>query len=516
MGLCVYNTLKRDKEPFQPLHPPQVGVYVCGPTVYGHSHVGHAKSYISFDVIVRWLRYSGYDVTYVQNITDVGHLTDNADDGEDKVIAESRRRGRHPMAIAEAFTCSYLADMDALGCERPDIQPRATGHITEQIALCQKLIEAGHAYEVNGSVYYSVRSFAGYGKLSGRVPDELVAGARVDVVDEKRDPLDFAVWKAADPSHIMQWPSPWGLGFPGWHLECSAMSMKYLGETFDIHGGGLENQFPHHECEICQSEGATGAAFAKYWLHNHMVTVGGEKMGKSKGNFVLIKDIIDPDWPVHPLVGRKYDPLVLRYYVLSSHYRSDLDFNAEGLEAAENGLKRLHTAVAGLRRAIERAGSDGGSAGIDLDRYRNQFAAAMDDDFGAPNALAVLFELTREVNGVLNSGKAVRREEWQAVHQVYADLGGAVLGLVPNVIRSVGGIGLGAQLGSILSRMAGLSGPVPLGTDLTDLLMDIIIGLRKQAKADRNFTVADQIRDQLKDIGVILEDGRDGTTWRMA
>ena len=256
MALHVFNTLHRRRERFEPLDPPKVRMYVCGPTVYGHSHIGHAKSYLSFDLMVRWLRYSGYKVTYVQNITDVGHLTDDADEGEDKIIAEARRRGLHPMAIAELFTTSYLADMDALGLQRPDIQPRATGHIPEQIAMAETLLARGHAYEVNGSVYYDVHSFDDYGQLSGRRLDEVESGARVAVLEEKRDPRDFALWKAAEPGHIMRWPSPWGVGYPGWHLECSAMSVKYLGESFDIHGGGLENQFPHHECEIAQSEGA--------------------------------------------------------------------------------------------------------------------------------------------------------------------------------------------------------------------------------------------------------------------
>jgi cysteinyl-tRNA synthetase len=257
MPLRIYNSLTREREEFQPLNPPHVGVYVCGPTVYGHSHLGHAKSYVSFDAIVRWLRFSGYNVTYIQNITDVGHLTDDADSGEDKVIAEARRRGLHPMAVVESFTHSYLEDMDALGNARPDIMPRATGHIPEQIALVQKLIETGHAYESGGSVYFDVSSFKEYGKLSGRSVDEMEAGARVAINSAKRHPADFAVWIHADPGHLMKWPSPWGDGYPGWHVECSAMSQKYLGDTLDIHGGGMENKFPHHECEIAQSESAT-------------------------------------------------------------------------------------------------------------------------------------------------------------------------------------------------------------------------------------------------------------------
>ncbi|HET6272538.1 MAG TPA: cysteine--tRNA ligase, partial [Bacteroidota bacterium] len=289
MGLRIYNTLTRRKEEFKPLHEGHVNLYVCGPTVYGDSHLGHAKSYISFDVVVRYLRYLGYRVLYVQNITDVGHLLGDANDGEDRLLKQSRLEQKHPMQVAETYTRSFFEDMDALNVLRPDISPRATGHITEQIQIIQQLMQKSLAYEANGSVYFDVQKFPEYGKLSGRRVDEMEAGARVEVKSEKRHPADFALWKKAEPEHIMRWPSPWGDGFPGWHVECSAMSMKYLGESFDIHGGGLENQFPHHECEIAQSEGATGKPFVKYWLHNNMVTVNGQKMGKSLGNFTTLK-----------------------------------------------------------------------------------------------------------------------------------------------------------------------------------------------------------------------------------
>ncbi|MFN3394794.1 MAG: cysteine--tRNA ligase, partial [Candidatus Thermochlorobacter sp.] len=273
MPLKIYNTLTRQKEVFVPLVPDRVGIYVCGPTVYGHSHIGHAKSYVSFDVVVRWFKHLGYKVKYVQNITDVGHLTDNADEGEDKIAVQARREKLEPMEIAQAYTRSFYEDMDALGVLRPNIAPTASGHIPEQIEIIKTLIAKGHAYEVNGNVYFDVSSFPGYGKLSGRTNQEdLEAGARVAVRREKRNPSDFALWKKAEPNHIMKWPSPWSVGYPGWHIECSAMSMKYLGETFDIHGGGLENQFPHHECEIAQSEAATGKPFVRYWMHNNMVT----------------------------------------------------------------------------------------------------------------------------------------------------------------------------------------------------------------------------------------------------
>ncbi len=489
MALHVYNTLTRQLEEFVPLVPGRVRMYVCGPTVYGHSHIGHAKSYVSFDLMARWLRYSGLEVTYVQNITDVGHLTDDADEGEDKIIAEARRRCLHPMAVAELYERSYLDDMTRLNVLPADIRPHATGHIPEQIALCERLIEKGLAYEANGSVYFSVAKFKGYGKLSGRVLEEVQAGARVAVVDEKQDPRDFALWKKAESGHIMQWPSPWGAGFPGWHLECSAMSMKYLGSTLDIHGGGLENQFPHHECEIAQSEGANGQTYVRYWLHNHMITVGGEKMGKSKGNFVLIKDVIDPDWDTHSLLGRKYDPLVLRMYVLNSHYRSDLDFTVDGLEAAEAGLKRLHTAVQAVRRALASAG-DGAACGLDLAAVRERFTAAMDDDFNSPQAIAALFDLTREVNAWLNSGQALAKADLQAIDTLYRELGGQVLGLVPEQFS-------GGNAG------------------LEDTLASLLIELRADARKQKNFALGDQIRDRLAAVGVMLEDRPEGTTYRI-
>ncbi|MCK5225922.1 MAG: cysteine--tRNA ligase, partial [Planctomycetes bacterium] len=285
MSFELYNSLTRTKEEFKPLKKGKAGVYVCGPTVYGHAHLGHAKSYVSFDILVRYMRYLGYSVTYVQNITDVGHLTDDADQGEDKLAVAAEKEKKHPMALAEFYTRSFFEDMDSLNCVRPDISPRASGHIIEQIELVKKLLKKGFAYEVNGSVYFDVSKFKDYGKLSGRNVEDMLAGARVEVSPEKKAPADFALWKKAEPNHIMQWPSPWGMGYPGWHLECSAMSMKYLGSTIDIHGGGLENQFPHHECEIAQSEAANGVPFVRYWLHNNMVTVDGQKMGKSLNNF---------------------------------------------------------------------------------------------------------------------------------------------------------------------------------------------------------------------------------------
>jgi cysteinyl-tRNA synthetase len=483
MSLQVYNTLTRKREEFKPIHEGRVGIYVCGPTVYGHSHMGHAKSYVSFDVIVRYLRFCGYKVLYVQNITDVGHLTDDADEGEDKIEKESRINRIHPMQIAELYTLSYWEDMDALGVKRPDIAPRASGHIIEQIKIAETLIQKGYAYVTNGSVYFDVPKFAGYGKLSGRNFEEMEAGARVKVNPEKRHPADFALWKKAEPGHIMQWPSPWGDGYPGWHIECSAMSMKYLGESFDVHGGGLENQFPHHECEIAQSEGATGKPFVKYWLHNNMVTVNGQKMGKSLGNFVTLKDAF-----------KKNDPIVIRFFVLQSHYRSTLDFSDEALRGAKVGLEKLLNTVRNLREEIIRADTETRSAGasIDIDSFRSRFLSAMDDDFNTPQAIAVLFDLSRETNALLSLEDKFTADSLRRIEQLFQDLGAGVLGIIPG------------QSGSLLAADAKLE------TDLVQLLVD----LRTEVRSQKLWALSDRIRDGLKNLSITLEDKKDGTGWR--
>ena len=356
-------------------------MYVCGPTVYDHPHIGHAKSYVSFDVIVRYLRYLGYKVRYVQNITDVGHLTDNADAGEDKIIKRAQREHVEPAELVEIYTRSYFEDMDALNNLRPDISPRATAHIPEQIEIVEKLIEKGFAYASNGSVYFDVQKFAEYGKLSGRKQEDLEAGARIEINPEKRNPSDFALWKKAETGHIMRWKSPLGRRIPGWHLECSAMSMKYLGTTLDIHGGGLENIFPHHECEIAQSEAANKSPFVRYWIHNNMVTVNGQKMGKSLGNFVTLKDAFT-----------KYNPLTIRFFILTTHYRSPLDFSNEALDAADKGLERLYNTIINLREQIDSAKDGSTPSGIyeKLEHYKKAFLEAMDEDINTPGAIAAL------------------------------------------------------------------------------------------------------------------------------
>jgi cysteinyl-tRNA synthetase len=483
MSLQVYNTLTRRKEEFKPLQEGRVGIYVCGPTVYGHSHIGHAKSYVSFDVIVRYLRYAGYKVLYVQNITDVGHLTDDADEGEDKIEKQSRIDRVHPMQIADMYTVSYFEDMDALGILRPDISPRASGHIIEQIEIIEQLVKSGYAYVANGSVYFDVPKFADYGKLSGRSVEDLEAGARVEVNPEKRHPADFALWKRAEPEHMMQWPSPWGKGYPGWHIECSAMSMKYLGESFDIHGGGLENQFPHHECEIAQSECSTGKPFVKYWLHNNMVTVNGQKMGKSLGNYVTLKDAY-----------AKFDPLVVRFFILQSHYRSTLDFSDEALHGAKVGLEKLLNTLRNLREEISKAASDSRSveAVVDLREYETRFVGAMNDDFNTPQAIAVLFDLSRETNALLSLENKYTPGSLRRIEEFFTTFGGEVLGIVPPHSGSA------------------MAGDAKLEADLVSLLVD----LRAEVRAQKLWPLSDKIRDGLKKLGITIEDKKDGTVWR--
>jgi cysteinyl-tRNA synthetase len=495
MALQLYNSLMRRREEFKPVKEGRVGIYVCGPTVYGHAHLGHAKSYVSFDVLVRYLRYLGYIVAYVQNITDVGHLTDDADQGEDKIAKAAAKEHKHPMALAEYYTRSYFEDMDKLNCVRPDISPRASGHIVEQIELVKTLIEKGYAYEVNGSVYFDVSKFEDYGKLSGRKVEDMMAGARVEVSAEKKHPADFALWKKAEANHIMQWPSPWGQGFPGWHLECSVMSTKYLGQPFDIHGGGMENQFPHHECEIAQAEAATGKQFVKYWLHNNMVTVDGQKMGKSLNNFITLKQVFDDSAePKHERLSTKYDPLAVRQLILNSHYRSTLDFSDEALHAAQSGYDKLTDAVIAVRKRIKNAPNepiDSGTANR-LKELKDKFESAMNDDLNTSIALSVMFELANLANEHI--AKNATGETLVAIENMFMKLGGEVLGIVKEQYQQQG-----EENEAMLNK-----------------LVSVIIEQRNAARQKKDFAAADVLRKKLEEIGVVLEDKPGGvTTWRV-
>ena len=483
MALQLFNVLGRKKQPFEPLTEGQVNMYVCGPTVYDDAHIGHARTYVSFDVMVRWLRHSGHDVLYVQNLTDVGHLLDS---GEDRILRKARQLQAGPMQIVETYTRSYFADMDALGVERPDISPRASGHVPEQIAMIEELISGGHAYDVEGNVYFDVTSHEGYGKLSNRVLEEQEAGSRETVRDEKRHPADFALWKRAEPEHILRWNSPWGVGFPGWHIECSAMARKYLGPTFDIHGGGIDNIYPHNENEIAQSECANDAAFARYWLLVGSLMVLDEegipvKMSKSLGNFITVRDML----------GRAR-PEALRAFVLGAHYSNPVTWSEDALTAASAGQERLHGALRQTRQRMNTAqDSDDGNGFLPrLERARADFAAAMDDDFNAPRALAVLHELTREVNTLLNGPARPGLSALAAIEALYSDLGGAVLGVIPATEQ---GGGDGRREGD---------------------LVELLIALRAGARARRDYATSDHIRDELAGLGFLLEDGPNGTVWR--
>ncbi len=477
--LHIYNTLTRKKEKFEPIKEGFAGIYVCGPTVYGDPHLGHAKSYISFDVVLRYLRYLGNRVRYVQNITDVGHLTDDADQGEDKLEKQARIEQLEPMEIAEKYTFIYFRDMDKLGVERPDISPRATGHIIEQIRMVEKLLENGHAYEANGNVYFDVSSDENYGKLSGRAVEDQQAGARIETAGDKRSPEDFALWKRADDGHIMKWPSPWGPGYPGWHVECSAMATKYLGNHFDIHGGGLDNQFPHHECEIAQSECAYGEPFANYWMHNNMVTLEGQKMGKSLGNAISLDEFFRGD---HELLSRAWDPEIIRFFLLQSHYRSTTDFSEDALSAAENGLQNLHDMLI----TITDAGT-GSGASFDLDSLKIKLERKLNDDFNTAQAIAVLFEELKTLRKQINDGETPGNLD--AVKDFLYDFVNGVLGLWPE-----------KQVNS---------------DDKTGPLVELLIEMRNEARRNNNFEQADAIRDRLGELGIELMDNPGGTDYRI-
>jgi cysteinyl-tRNA synthetase len=484
MTIQVYNVLTRQKEEFKPINPDRVTMYVCGPTVYDVPHIGHAKTYVSFDVILRYLRFSGYRVRYVQNITDVGHILDT---GEDRILKGARRERIEPMEVVERYTRAYFTAMDALGVTRPDISPRASAHVPEQIEMTKHLIADGYAYEVDGSVYFSVEKFPAYGKLSGRHVEELEEGARIAVRDEKRHPADFALWKKAEPEHILRWPSPWGWGYPGWHIECSVMATKYLGETFDIHGGGVDNIFPHNDCEIAQAEAATGKPFANYWLLTGSLTLDGVKMSKSLGNVLNVETAL-----------QQYSPQAIRYFMLSSHYSNPIDFSDSAIEASAKGLERVLVPVRSVRDRLRDAAqsnaaeSDEGAAFCaTLDQHRAALKEAMDDNFNAPAALGVLNQLTTDVNTLLNSSQPIGKATLTAIDQLYRDYGGTVLGIIPDEFKQESNY------------------------ELVDGLVRMLIEMRKDARQAKDFKRSDQIRDQLAALGVVLEDGRGGTAYRL-
>lgn len=468
----LYNTLTRQKEPFTPLVPKHVGIYVCGPTVYSEPHIGNARGPVFFDVVRRWFTHEGFQVRFVSNVTDVGHLTDDADEGEDKLVKRARLEQLEPMEIAEKYFWRYFDAMAQLGVRRPDIIPRASGHITEQIGMTETLLERGLAYERGGNVYFDVSAWKGYGELSGRNADDQQEGTRVTVRSDKDDPRDFALWKAAERGHLMHWPSPWGEGYPGWHLECSVMSTKYLGDTFDIHGGGLDLIFPHHECEIAQAKGA-GKPFARYWLHWNFLTFGGEKMAKSKGALALSELLAD------------HGGTALRFHLLGAHYRSVSDFSDESLYASKQGLKRLQETYTELSRRV----SEEAKAPRDdpFAPYRERFGAALNDDFNTPQGIAVLFDASRDINAKLGRADAAYIT---AAKAFFDDLAGEVLGII------------------------GAHETAQDDTALLDGLVELVSTQRQEARTRRDFATSDAIRDRLAELGLALEDTPDGVRWK--
>ncbi len=483
--LHLYNTLSRTKEEFVPLNAPMVGLYVCGPTVYGEPHLGHARPAVTFDIMFRYLSFLGYKVRYVRNITDVGHLENDEDQGEDKIAKKARLEQLEPMEVAQFYTDSYHKAMDALNVLPVSIEPRASGHIIEQIELIKQIIANGYAYEKNGSIYFDVLKYNKdhcYGRLSGRVIDDLQAGTReLDGQGDKNNSFDFALWKKASPEHIMRWPSPWSDGFPGWHLECSAMSTKYLGERFDIHGGGMDLMFPHHECEIAQSTAACGHDAAQYWVHNNMMTINGRKMGKSLGNFITIEQMFGG---THELLDQPYSPMTIRFFALQAHYRSTLDFSNEALQAAEKGLDRLMKAVAILDKIAPKASST-----VDVSDLKNRVVDAMNDDLNSPIAISVLFDWVRIINQLYDGSQSITASDLDELKSFMHTIVFDVLGLRDDSVSD--------------------------NKDMINSLVTMLLDMRMEAKTSKNWALSDKIRDELAAAGVRVKDRKDGYDWEL-
>ena len=494
--LKIYNSLTRMKEVFEPLNPPLVGLYVCGPTVYNDAHLGNVRSAICFDVVLRYLTYLGYKVRYVRNITDVGHLLDDADEGEDKIAKRARLEKLEPMEIVQKYTLGYHKVMALYNNRPPSIEPRATGHIIEQIEMVQRIIANGYAYAVNGSVYFDVLRYNEdhpYGQLSGRKTDELLSNTRAGLEgqSDKKSPLDFAIWKKADKGHILRWNSPWGEGFPGWHLECSVMSTKYLGLTFDIHGGGMDLQFPHHECEIAQSVAADGENPVRYWMHNNMLTVNGTKMSKSLGNSFLPHELIAGD---HELLEKGYSPMTTRFFMLQGHYSSPLDFSNAALQAAEKGYQRLMNTCKVLRE-MTYDGDDNSydsAQTAELDKLLDEAIGHMNDDFNTPRCIASLFDLSKKVNSY--GDKKLDLNDLNS--QTFDRLKETYLALVTDVL--------------------GLNDETDGGGDNQEMvngLMDLILDIRKSSREKKDWDTSDQIRNVLKTLDIAVKDGAEGSKW---
>ena len=485
--LFVYNTLNRKKELFVPLHAPNVGMYVCGPTVYGDAHLGHARPAITFDVLFRYLTHIGYKVRYVRNITDVGHLEHDADEGEDKIAKKARLDQVEPMEVVQYYLNRYHKAMEALNVLSPSIEPHASGHIIEQIELVQKIMDNGYAYESEGSVYFDVAKYDkdhNYGKLSGRNLEDVLNTTRdLDGQSEKRNPADFALWKKAQPEHIMRWPSPWSDGFPGWHAECTAMGRKYLGEHFDIHGGGMDLVFPHHECEIAQSVASQGDDMVQYWMHNNMITINGTKMGKSLGNFITLDEFFEGS---NKLLAQAYSPMTIRFFILQAHYRSTVDFSNEALQAAEKGLLRLTEAINALDKITPSATSD-----VEVGTLRQKCYEAMNDDMNTPIVIAHLFDAAKMVNNIVAGNNTINEADLKELKEVFHLISFDVLGLKE-------------EAGSSDGREAAYG-----------RVVDMLLEQRNKAKANKDWATSDMIRNELTALGFEIKDTKDGFEWRL-
>lgn len=483
--LVVYNTLTRKKEPFEPIHPPFVGMYVCGPTVYSDIHLGNCRTFISFDTIYRYLLHIGYKVRYVRNITDAGHLEGDRDEGDDKFAKKAKLEQLEPMEIVQKYTIGFHHVLEAFNTLPPSIEPTATGHIIEQIEMIREILNSGYAYEVNGSVYFDVDKYSqkyDYGILTNRKLEDLLEGTReLGGQDEKRGRLDFALWIKAKPETLMKWPSPWGWGFPGWHIECSAMSTKYLGQTFDIHGGGMDLQATHHTNEIAQSEACNHVQPVKYWMHTNMLTVNGARMSKTAGNGFLPQELFTGN---HPLLERGYSPMTVRFFMAQSHYRSTLDFSNEALQAAEKGYKRLMESFSNLRRIQP---SD--SSSVNVAALRDNCYAAMNDDFNTPVLISHLFEGVRIVNAAIDGKETLSAADLELLQHVMKTFVFDVLGLVDETKADA-------------------------KSHVVDGLMKLVLEIRSEARAKKDWATSDKIRDNLKAIGIEIKDGKDGTDWK--
>ncbi len=484
--LLIYNTLSRKKEEFKPIVDGHVGLYVCGPTVYGDAHLGHARPAITFDLLYRYFTYLGYKIRYVRNITDVGHLENDADEGEDKIVKKARLQELEPMEVVQYYSNRYHQNMDQLNVLSPSIEPHASGHIIEQQEMVERILKNGFAYEVNGSVYFDIEKYSkkyNYGKLSGRVLEDLMSNSRsLDGQSEKKNPFDFALWKKANPEHIMRWPSRWSDGFPGWHMECSVMSTKYLGQVFDIHGGGMDLMFPHHECEIAQSVAADGKEAVHYWMHNNMITINGQKMGKSLGNFITLDELFNG---AHQLLKKAYSPMTVRFFILQAHYRNQLDFSNEALQASEKGYERLMNAMKTLYKIYESEQT----SNFDISNWKNDCLSAINDDLNTPILIAHIFDAVKFINSIATGQVSISKDDLLLLRKT---------------------------MSNIVFNILGLKMPADNSSDAKlDEVVNLMLNLRQEAKQEKNWALADRIRDELQNLGFVIKDMKDGFEWEI-